>query len=33
MSDAGSTRDRQLVGGWEGRYYEDFTVGDIYKHP
>lgn len=24
---------RQLVSGWQGRYYEDFTVGDIYKHP
>ncbi|WP_280587694.1 MaoC family dehydratase [Halorubrum sp. Boch-26] len=25
--------DRRLVGGWEGRYYEDFAVGDVYKHP
>jgi itaconyl-CoA hydratase len=25
--------DRRLVSGWEGRYYEDFAVGDIYKHP
>lgn len=25
--------ERQLVAGWQGRYYEDFTVGDIYKHP
>jgi len=25
--------ERQLVEGWQGRYYEDFTVGDIYKHP
>ncbi|WP_440009791.1 MaoC family dehydratase [Halomicrococcus sp. SG-WS-1] len=24
---------RQLVSGWQGRYYEDFDVGDIYKHP
>lgn len=23
----------QLVSGWHGRYYEDFTVGDVYKHP
>ncbi|OYR79996.1 monoamine oxidase, partial [Halorubrum distributum] len=30
--DAGET-DRRLVGGWEGRYYEDFAVGDVYKHP
>jgi acyl dehydratase len=26
-------RERRLVSGWEGRYFEDFTVGDIYKHP
>ncbi|MFB6161369.1 MAG: MaoC family dehydratase [Haloferacaceae archaeon] len=25
--------DRRLVAGWQGRYYEDFTVGDVYKHP
>lgn len=25
--------DKRLVTGWHGRYYEDFTVGDIYKHP
>jgi acyl dehydratase len=25
--------DRQLVSGWQGRFYEDFTVGDVYKHP
>ena len=24
---------RRLVQGWEGRYFEDFSVGDIYKHP
>ena len=24
---------RRLVAGWEGRYYEDFEIGDIYKHP
>ena len=30
-TDGGS--DRRLVGGWEGRYYEDFEVGDVYKHP
>lgn len=23
----------RLVKGWQGRYYEDFEVGDIYKHP
>jgi acyl dehydratase len=27
------TIDRRLVSGWQGRYYEDFEVGDIYKHP
>jgi acyl dehydratase len=26
-------RDRTLVSGWQGRYFEDFSVGDIYKHP
>ncbi|WP_336365164.1 MaoC family dehydratase [Halalkalicoccus salilacus] len=25
--------DKQLVEGWQRRYYEDFEVGDIYKHP
>lgn len=25
--------DRRLVAGWQRRYYEDFTVGEIYKHP
>ncbi len=25
--------DRRLVSGWEGRYFEDFAVGDVYKHP
>ncbi|MFB6302210.1 MAG: MaoC family dehydratase [Haloferacaceae archaeon] len=25
--------DRRLVDGWQGRYYEDFAVGDVYKHP
>ena len=25
--------DRRLVSGWQGRYYEDFEVGDVYKHP
>lgn len=26
-------QEKRIVVGWEGRYYEDFTVGDIYKHP
>jgi len=24
---------RQLKAGWQGRYFEDFEVGDVYKHP
>ncbi|WP_299263956.1 MaoC family dehydratase [Halorientalis sp.] len=24
---------RRLATGWQGRYYEDFEVGEIYKHP
>ena len=31
-SDADSD-GRRLVAGWHGRYYEDFSVGDVYKHP
>jgi itaconyl-CoA hydratase len=31
-SDAESP-NRKLVSGWQGRYYEEFEVGDIYKHP
>ncbi len=23
----------RVVPGWRGRYFEDFTVGDIYRHP
>jgi len=26
-------RDRRVVAGWHGRYFEDFEVGDVYKHP
>ncbi|QCC56911.1 MaoC family dehydratase (plasmid) [Natronorubrum bangense] len=43
MSDTDETTDtdatddesteKRLVSGWHGRYYEDFEVGDIYKHP
>jgi itaconyl-CoA hydratase len=35
MTDDDTTEDatRRLVAGWQGRYYEDFTDGDIYKHP
>lgn len=28
-----SDTDRRVVSGWHGRYFEDFTVGDVYKHP
>ncbi|WP_224449944.1 MaoC family dehydratase [Haloprofundus salilacus] len=31
--DEDETTDTRLVEGWQGRYYEDFTVGDVYKHP
>jgi itaconyl-CoA hydratase len=29
---ANESEQRQLVSGWQGRYYEDFSVGDVYKH-
>jgi len=25
--------ERRLVAGWQGRFYEEFHVGDVYKHP
>ncbi|QLD90033.1 MaoC family dehydratase [Natronomonas salina] len=31
--DASAAEERRLVAGWQGRYYEDFRVGDVYKHP
>ena len=31
--DATRPGDRRLVAGWQGRFYEDFAVGDVYKHP
>ena len=30
---AGDGDARRLVAGWQGRFYEDFAVGDVYKHP
>ena len=27
------TTGRRLASGWQGRFYEDFRVGDVYKHP
>ncbi len=32
MTDDGSA-DRRIVPGWDGRYFEDFVVGDVYQHP
>ena len=31
--DTDDPTDTRLVEGWQGRYYEDFAVGDVYKHP
>ena len=25
--------ERTLRSGWQGRYYEDFEIGEVYKHP
>jgi acyl dehydratase len=33
MSEGSGLESRRLVEGWQGRFYEDFSVGDIYKHP
>jgi itaconyl-CoA hydratase len=33
LADATDADERRLVAGWQGRYFEDFQVGDIYKHP
>ncbi|WP_280535938.1 MaoC family dehydratase [Halopenitus sp. POP-27] len=32
-ADDADAQDGQLIAGWHGRYYEDFAVGDVYKHP
>ncbi len=32
-TDGADDRDRRLVAGWQGRYFEDFEPGDVYKHP
>jgi itaconyl-CoA hydratase len=29
----GQSGPRRLVSGWQGRFFEDFSPGDIYKHP
>ena len=31
--DASAAEERRLVAGWQGRYYEDFRVGDVNQHP
>lgn len=28
-----SSPSQQVKAGWQGRFYEDFEVGDIYRHP
>jgi acyl dehydratase len=33
MTEHDSENEKRIVEGWQGRYYEDFEVGDIYKHP
>lgn len=30
QTDNGESR---VVPGWRGRYFEDFTIGDVYRHP
>jgi acyl dehydratase len=32
-NDSEDRGDRRLVSGWQGRFFEDFAVGDVYKHP
>jgi acyl dehydratase len=33
MTDDEVATERRLQSGWQGRYFEDFSVGDVYKHP
>jgi itaconyl-CoA hydratase len=28
-----SEQSERLIPGWDGRYFEDFTEGDVYRHP
>jgi itaconyl-CoA hydratase len=28
----GEAGERRIVAGWEGRFFEDFHVGDVYRH-
>ncbi|HEY3872616.1 MAG TPA: MaoC family dehydratase [Actinocrinis sp.] len=32
-ADGADGAPERLVPGWNGRYFEDFTVGDVYRHP
>lgn len=35
-SDGGRNREDRYMAvkeGWKGRFYEDFEVGDVYRHP
>ena len=32
-TDTDTDADMRVRAGWQGRFYEDFTVGDVYKHP
>ncbi len=32
-TDDADDRETQVRAGWQGRFYEDFAVGDVYKHP
>ena len=29
----GEATERRVVEGWDGRYFDDFRVGDVYRHP
>ena len=33
MKNKNNESKHQIISGWQGRFYEDFHVGDIYKHP
>ncbi len=32
-SEAADRREKDTQPGWQGRFYEDFAVGDLYQHP
>ncbi len=33
MGGSDTSETGRPVAGWQGRFYEDFAVGDVYKHP